>query len=107
MNNPWFRKMSLVLLLVGTCLAIGCGSSNPDGKYRASDGSVTLDLSGGKASMNFAQVHIDGTYKVDGNKLIISPVEGDTSQTMVFTINKDGSLDAPQGAPFPRLEKAN
>ena len=47
---------------------MACGS-NPDGKYRDSDGTVTLELKDGKASMNFAQIHMDGTYTVDGDKL--------------------------------------
>jgi len=111
MNNSWFRKGLLVFVLTGAGLAAGCGGSilgggsKPDGKYQSSDGSVTLELNGGKASLNIAQIHIDAAYTVDGNKLTIRPLEGAVSQTMIFTINKDGSLDAPQGAPFPRLEK--
>lgn len=107
MNSPRIRKALLIFVFAGAGLAVGCGGSNPDGQYKASDGSVSLDLHGGKASLNFGPEHIDGAYTVDGSKLTIRPVEGDTSQTMAFTINKDGSLNAPQGAPFPRLEKVN
>lgn len=111
MSSRLINRAILVFVLIGAGFAAGCGGSilgggsNPDGKYQASDGSVTLELNGGKASLNVAQIHIDGAYTVDGNKLTIRPLEGAISQTMVFTINKDGSLDAPQGAPFPRLEK--
>lgn len=105
MMKAWIRNALLVFVLAGAGLAFGCGASNPDGKYRAPDGSVTLELNGRKASINVVQIHIDGTYKVDGNKLVISPTEGDTSQTIAFVINKDGSLEPPQGSQFPRLEK--
>jgi len=113
MTSAWNRKVILVFVLAGAGFAVGCsssifgGGSNPDGKYQASDGSVTLELNGGKASLNIAQIHIDGAYAVTGDKLTIRPLEGNTSQALVFTINKDGSLDAPQGAPFPRLVKVN
>jgi hypothetical protein len=105
MNSSWIRKALLISVLAGAGLAMACGS-NPDGKYRDSDGTVTLELKDGKASMNFAQIHMDGTYTVDGDKLTIRPVSGDTSQTMVLTINKDGSLSGPEGSPITKLEKA-
>jgi len=113
MTSPWNRNAILVFVLIGTGFAAGCGGSifgggsNPDGKYQASDGSVTLELNGGKASLNIAQIHIDAAYTVDRNKLTIRPLEGAVSQTIVFTMNKDGSLDPPQGAPFPRLQKVS
>jgi hypothetical protein len=113
MASAWSRNVMLVVVLAGAGLAAGCGGSifgggsSPEGKYQASDGSVTLELTGGKASLNIAQIHIDAAYTVDGNKLTIRPLEGAVSQTLVFTINKDGSLDAPQGAPFPRLLKVS
>ena len=113
MTSRWILKTILVFVFIEAGFAAGCGGSifgggsNPDGKYQASDGSVTLELNGGKASLNIAQIHIDAAYTVDGNKLTIRPLEGAISQTIVFTINKDGSLDAPQGAPFPRLVKVS
>jgi hypothetical protein len=45
-----------------------CGDPDRDGKYRDSDGAVTLDLKGGKASLNYGKLHFDGTYTVDGDK---------------------------------------
>lgn len=109
MTSAWNRKV-IVFVLAGASFAAGCGSifgggSGPDGKYQASDGSVTLQLNGGKASMDIGPIHIDAAYTVSGDKLTVRPTEGAISQTMVFTINKDGSLDPPQGGPFPRLEK--
>lgn len=113
MISPRIREALLVFVLAGTGFAAGCGGSifgggsSPTGKYQAPDGSVTLELNGGKAGLNIGPVHIDGAYTVDGAKLTIRPLEGAISQTMVFTINKDGSLDPPQRAPFPRLQKVN
>jgi hypothetical protein len=104
-NNRWVRNAVLVSVLVGAALAIGCGSANADGKYRDSDGAVNLELKDGKASLDYGQIHIDGTYKVDGDKITIAPVVGDTRQTMVFVINKDGSIDGPPGSDIAKLQK--
>jgi hypothetical protein len=104
-NNPWVRKALLVSVLAGAALVVGCGSANPDGKYRDSDGAVNLELKDGKASLDYGQIHIDGTYKVDGDKITIQPVVGDTRQTMVFVINKDGSIDGPPGSDIAKLQK--
>ena len=60
MNSPWIRKALLVSVLAGAALAVGCGGTNPDGKYRDSDGAVTLELKGGKANLDYGQIHIDG-----------------------------------------------
>jgi hypothetical protein len=107
MNSRWISNALLVFVLSGAGLAVACGGSNPEGKYRASDGSVTLELKSGKAGFNYGPVHIDGAYTVDGDKLTIRPLEGATEQTMVFTINKDGSLTGPPGMDIQRLVKTN
>ncbi|HEV3332964.1 MAG TPA: hypothetical protein VG096_18380 [Bryobacteraceae bacterium] len=105
MNSPWIRKALLVFVLAGAALTVGCGGSGPDGKYRDSDGAVTLELKGNKATLDFGQIHIDGTYTMDGGKLTIRPVVGDASQTMVFVVNADGSIDGPPGSAIPKLQK--
>jgi hypothetical protein len=104
MSSPWIRKALLVLVLAGVGLAVGCRGS--EGMYRSSDGAVTLELKGGKAALDYGSVRIDGTYTVDGDKITIRPVVGDTSQTMIFTINQDGSIDGPSGSGIPKLQKA-
>jgi hypothetical protein len=105
MNSSWIRKAVLISVMAGTCLAIGCGSK-PSGTYRDSDGAVTLQLNDGKASLDFGMIHLDAAYKVDGNKVTLTPLQGDVSQTMVFTVNSDGSLAGPPGSEMPRLVKA-
>jgi hypothetical protein len=105
MNSPWIRRALLTSVLAGVSLAVGCGS-NPEGKYRDSNGSVTLELKGGKATLNYGMVRIDGTYTVDGDKITMRPTVGETSQTMIFTMNKDGSIDGPPGSDITKLRKA-
>jgi hypothetical protein len=102
----WIRKALLISVLAGAGLEAGCGSPDRDGMYKDSAGAVTLELKAGKAGLNFGQIHIDGTYTVDSDKITIHPTVGDTSQTMVFTIAKDGSLDGPPGSEIPKLQKA-
>jgi hypothetical protein len=99
------RKATLVSVLATAALAIGCGG-NPEGKYRDSDGSVTLELKGDKATLDYGRIRIDGTYTVDGNKITMRPTVGETSQTMVFTMNNDGSIDGPPGSDITKLRKA-
>ncbi|MFI5058342.1 MAG: hypothetical protein ACHQLQ_09150 [Candidatus Acidiferrales bacterium] len=105
MNSSGIRKALLVSVLAAAAFAVGCGS-NPEGKYRDSDGSVTLELKGGKATLDYGRIRIDGTYSVDGDKITMRPTVGETSQTMVFTMNKDGSIDGPPGSDITRLQKA-
>jgi hypothetical protein len=105
-TSPWIRKALLFSILACAALAVGCGGSGPDGKYRDLDGAVTLELKGGKANLDFGQIHIDGTHTMDGGKLTIRPVVGDTSQTMIFVVNADGSIDGPPGSTIPKLQKA-
>ncbi|HXP86363.1 MAG TPA: hypothetical protein VN841_16670 [Bryobacteraceae bacterium] len=106
MNGSWIRKALLVAVLAGAGLEAGCGDSGRDGTYRDAAGAVTLELKGGKAGLNYGQIHIDGNYTVDGDKITIHPTVGDTNQTMVFTINKDDSIDGPPGSEITRLQKA-
>jgi hypothetical protein len=103
MNSRLIRNALLVSVLAGFCLALGCGA-HVDGTYKDSDGAVTLTLKAGKATIDFGPVHIDASYAVSGNKLTLTPLQGDTSQTLVFTIDSDGSLEA-QGTMFPKLLK--
>jgi hypothetical protein len=106
MNSSWIRKALLISVLAIAGLAVGCGDSGRDGTYRDSAGAVTLELKGGQANLNYAGIRIDGTYTVDGDKITIRPTVGNTSQTMVLTINKDGSIDGPPGSEITKLQKA-
>jgi hypothetical protein len=105
MNRSWIRKALVIAVLAAAALEIGCGDSGRDGTYKDAAGAVTLELKGDKAGLNYGGVHIDGTFTVDGDKLTIHPTVGNTSQTMVFTINKDGSIDGPPGMDISKLQK--
>jgi hypothetical protein len=95
----------MIVVLTGAALAIGCGDPGREGTYKDAAGAVTLELKSGKAALNFGRIHIDGSYTVDGDKITLHPTVGDTSQTMVFTVNKDGSIDGPPGSEITKLQK--
>jgi hypothetical protein len=98
-----FLVLAATLLSIG--LSIGCGSS-PEGKYRDSSGTFNAEFSGGKAYIAMGAYAVDGTYKIQGDKLIAT---GDFGlmlpHTIEFKILKDGTLDPPRDTPIPRLEK--
>jgi hypothetical protein len=98
-TSLWF------LVLAVTFLSIGCGNS-PEGKYRDSSGTFNAEFNGGKAYIAMGAYAVDGTYKIQGDKLIAT---GDFGlmlpHTIEFTILKDGTLDPPRDSPIPRLEK--
>jgi hypothetical protein len=105
MNNPSARRSFLVLVLAAAGFAAACGSS-PEGKYRDSSGTVNAEFIDGKAYLALGAYAVDGTYKIEGDKII---ARGDFGMMIpspiVFTMNKDGSIDAPRNTAFPRLEK--
>lgn len=105
MKSSWILKALVISVLAATTVEIGCVGADRDGTYRDSAGTVTLELKSGKAGLNYGRVRIDGTYTVDGDKITIRPTVGDTSQTMVFTINADGSIDGPPGSDIAKLKK--
>jgi hypothetical protein len=106
MNGSWIRAALLISVLAGAGLDAGCGGSGPDGTYQNTGGAVSLELKGGKAALNEGSVRIDGTYTVNGDKITMRPTVGDTNQAMVFTVNKDGSIDGPPGSDITKLQKA-
>jgi hypothetical protein len=106
MKNAWFRKAVVVLILTAMGFAAGCFETNVDGKYRGPEGVVRLELKDGKVAMDVGQIHIDGKYTVDGDKLTIKPVAGPNPDVVVLTIQKDGSLKADRpNELFDRLIK--
>ena len=99
------RTSFLVWVLAGACLALGCGSS-PEGKYRDPSGTINAEFKDGKAYVALGGYAVDGTYKIEGDKIV---ARGDFGMMLpsplVFTINKDGSIDGPRSTMIPRLEK--
>jgi len=99
------RTSVLVLVLALSFLSGACGNS-PEGKYRDSSGTFNAEFSDGKAYIAMGAYAVDGTYKIQGDKLIAT---GDFGlmlpHTIEFKILKDGTLDPPRDSPIPRLEK--
>jgi hypothetical protein len=105
MNSSWIRRAVLVTVLAGAFLAVGCGSG-VEGKYRDPSGGINAEFKGGKAYIALGAYAVDGTYKIEGDKII---ARGDFGMMLhsplVFTVNKDGSIDGPRDSMIPRLEK--
>ncbi len=58
----------------------------------------------GKCNLSMGPMRLPCTYQVDGDKVTLSPTEGDKSQTIVLTL-KDGALVGPPGGLITKLEK--
>jgi hypothetical protein len=105
MNRRWLAKVLLVVLAAGASLVSGCGNS-VEGKYRDPSGTLNAQFQDGKAYLAFGAYAVDGTYKIEGDKII---AKGDFGMMIpspiVFTVNKDGSIDGPRDTVFTRLDK--
>jgi hypothetical protein len=104
-TNSSLRKAFLVSTLAFTVLAVGCGRS-AEGKYRDPSGSINAEFKDGKAYIALGAYAVDGTYKIEGDKIIASGNFGlMLPNPVVFTVNKDGTIDGPRDTMIPRLEK--
>src|SRR5271170_7217729 len=106
MNNLSARRSFLVLVLAAAGFAAACASS-PEGKYRDPSGTVNAEFKDGKAYLALGAYAVDGTYKIEGDKIVARGDFGPMLPSpLVFTINKDGTIDGPRNSMIPRLEKA-
>jgi hypothetical protein len=106
MNGTWIRKAFLSFVLAAAALAVGCWGSGPEGKYRDPSGSINAEFKDGKAYIALGGYAVDGTYKIEGNKIIARGNFGlMLPSPLVFTVNDDGSIDGPRDTMIPRLEK--
>jgi len=105
MKNLILHKSFLAFLLATAAFVAACGSG-AEGKYRDPSGSINAEFKDGKAYIGLGSYAVDGTYKIEGDKII---AKGDFGlmlpSPLVFTINKDGSIDGPRSTMIPRLEK--
>jgi hypothetical protein len=100
------RNALLVLVLASTTLPVGCGSG-AEGKYRDPSGTINAEFKDGKAYVALGAYAVDGTYKIEGGKIVARGDFGPMLPSpLVFTINKDGTIDGPRDSMIPRLEKA-
>jgi hypothetical protein len=106
MKGSWLRKALMLSALTAATLAIGCFGNSAEGKYRDPSGTLNAEFKDGKAYLAFGAYAVDGTYKIDGNKIVATGNFGlMIPSPMVFTINKDGSIDGQRDSVFTRLEK--
>lgn len=75
--------MKKLLIIALTVLLTACGQTL-DGTYVDKQGMVGLTFKGNKVSMS----GMEWKYEIDGNQLRLLLPQG----AMVFTINKDGSI---------------
>ena len=105
MNRSNLHKLFLTGALAAATVIAACGSS-AEGKYRDPSGTINASFQDGKAYIGMGAYAVDGTYKIDGDKIVAT---GDFGMmlphTITFTINKDGSIDPQRDTPIPRLEK--
>ncbi len=106
MNGTSIRNAFLIFVLAAATLAAGCGSG-AEGKYRDPSGTINAEFKDGKAYVALGAYAVDGTYKVEGDKIVARGDFGPMLPSpLIFTINKDGTLDGPRNSMIPRLEKA-
>jgi hypothetical protein len=106
MNGTAIRNALLVFVLAGATLAIGCGGG-AEGKYRDPSGTINAEFKDGKAYVALGAYAVDGTYKIQGDKIVARGDFGPMLPSpLVFTINKDGTIDGPRDSMIPRMEKA-
>jgi hypothetical protein len=105
MKNSSLRRALLFSVLAFTVLAAGC-SKGAEGKYRDPSGTINAEFKDGKAYIALGAYAVDGTYKIEGDKIIASGNFGlMLPNPIVFTVNKDGTIDGPRDTMIPRLEK--
>src|SRR5271163_1797399 len=106
MNSTSIRSAFLVFVLAGATLAVACGGG-AEGKYRDPSGTINAEFKDGKAYVALGAYAVDGTYKIEGDKIVARGDFGPMLPSpLVFTINKDGTIDGPRNSMIPRLEKA-
>ena len=97
--------MLLAVVLSCAVLAVARGSG-AEGKYRDRTGTINAEFEDGKAYIALGVYAVDGTYTIEGNKII---AKGDFGPMIpnpcIFTINQDDTIDGPRYSPIPRLEK--
>jgi hypothetical protein len=105
MNCRSIRNALLVFALASAALAVGCGDG-AEGKYRDPSGTINAEFKDGKAYVALGAYAVDGTYKIDGNKIVARGDFGPMLPSpLIFTVNKDGTIDGPRDTMIPRLEK--
>ena len=105
MNLPLARKAILVSLIATAALLLGCGGG-VEGKYRDPAGMINAEFKGGKAYVAMGGYAVNGTYTVEGKKIVCRGNFGPMlPNPLIFTINDDGSISGPDTTFIPKLDK--
>ena len=99
--NASFRKVLMAVMIVSLTFSIIACSSSLEGKYANATGTVVIEFSSDKAYLTMGVVTSEGSYKVEGNTVIIE-AEG---ERVVLTRNSDGSLSGPKNSFIGRLTR--
>jgi hypothetical protein len=100
---PINRPRILATLAIGACLLLaGCGDS-VRGTYQAEGGvPMTMEFkSGGKVTISAMGETKEGTYKLDGDKVIVTM----DNEPATFVKQKDGTLTSQGGMLGVTLKK--
>jgi hypothetical protein len=78
--------------LAAVLLLAACGGGGISGTYAKTDSALTIKFDSGKAYITglTSMDTIEGTYKVDGDKIAVDGPQGHPH--LVLTRNKDGTL---------------
>src|SRR6202044_3970062 len=69
-NRTSFKRAFLAAALAAATFAVACGDSGVEGKYRDPSGTINCSFEDGKAYIGLGMYAVDGTYKIEGDKII-------------------------------------
>lgn len=99
--NTHFRRILTAVMIASLSFSIIACSRSLEGKYANGTGMVVIQFSRDRAFLTMGALTAEGSYKIDGDKVIID-AEGDK---IVLTRNSDGSLSGPKDSFIGRLTK--
>ena len=99
--NTHFRRILTAVMIASLSFSIIACSRSLEGKYANGTGMVVIEFSSDRAFLTMGALTAEGSYKIDGDKVIID-AEGDK---IVLTRNSDGSLSGPKDSVIGRLTK--
>jgi hypothetical protein len=107
MNGSSIRTALIVFVLAVAGLIVACGSG-AEGKYRDPSGIINAEFKDGKAYVALGAYAVDGTYEIEGDKIVARGDFGPAlPNPLIFTVNKDGTIEGPQNTMIHKLERAN
>jgi hypothetical protein len=102
--TTFLSRSPTIFVVLLAALTISCGRYQ--GLYRDPSNTISVDLHKNKIRLSLGAYTIEGTYKLDGNKIIATGNFGPLiPNPCIFTLNDDNTLDGPPGSMIPRLQK--